>query len=581
MKLGRHEEALASFERAVVVRTGDVDALNNRGLALTELRRTAEALASFDRALAIDPAHVGALDNRGAALFAAGRFQDALACFDRVLALRPDDAEALYHRGHALANLGRYDEAVAAWRRVLALDPAHPNALGALAFHRLMICDWADHESFEAELKRALEQERAVVEPFTLLAYPVGAADQLRYTRQFMHRRLPATAEPLPMRETREAGKIRIAYLSADFHRHATAWLTAELFELHDRSRFEVVGISYGIDDGSEMRARLVKAFDRFHDVARRSDREVAGLLRELEVDIAIDLKGHTQDARPGILSYRPAPVQVAYLGYPATMGVDFIEYVIADAVVLPLDQQAYYTEKIVHLPASYQVNDRRQRIASGVPVRSDVGLPRDAIVFACFNNSWKITATMFDIWMRLLSAVEGSVLWLLYAHDRASDNLRAEASKRGLDPGRLVFAPKAEHADHLARHQLADIFLDTLPYNAHTTASDALGAGLPVLTCLGNTFAGRVAASLLGAVGLPELVTRSLEEYEDLALKLAMDRPLLASIRQKLQRSRSTCPLFDTERLCRDIEAAYVKMWRIRQSGGSPQSFVVSAKGD
>jgi len=577
-KLSRYEEALASFERAAAVDPRDVDALNNRGFALTQLRRFSDAFAAFDRALAIDPANIGVLGNRGAALLAIDRFEDALATFDRALALKPDHAETLYHRAHALANLGRYDEAVRAWERVLAIDPGHPHALGALAFYRLMLCDWSKAEEFEAKLTRALEDERAVVEPFTLLAYPIGSADQLRHTQRFVRGRIPAVPRLARPHKACVGEKIRLAYLSADFRNHATAWLAAELFELHDRSRFEVLGVSYGVDDGSETRRRLVEAFDQFHDVAQRSDREVAQLLLDLDVDIAVDLKGHTQHGRPAILACRPAPVQVSYLGYPATMGVDFIDYVLADRIVLPFDQQQSYSEMIVHLPNCYQINDSKREIAGEAPTRGAVGLPETGFVFCSFNNSYKLTPQFFDVWMQLLRQVEGSVLWLLGTSEAGTRNLRNEASARGVDPSRLVFAPKTEMSKHLARHRLADLFLDNLPVNAHTAASDALWVGLPVLTCMGETFVGRVAASLLSAVGLPELITRSLDEYEALALKLATDPGQIASLRKKLAGNCETSPLFDTDQTRRHIERAYVMMWDIAQRGEPPRSFVVDA---
>jgi protein O-GlcNAc transferase len=577
-KLARYEEALASFDRAAAIDPRDVDALNNRGFALTQLRRFAEALATFDRALAIDPRNIGVLDNLGAALFAMNRFEEALAIFDRALALKPDDAETLYHRGHALANVGRYDEAVIAWERVLAVEPSHLYALGALAFYRLMLCDWRDAEEFDARLKRALDDERAVIEPFTLLAYSIGPADQLRHTRRYVRHRIPAVPQLVPAPRPRSRDRLKIAYLSSSFNRHPTGWQIAELLECHDRTQFEVLGISYGPDDGSEIRARLVKAFDRFHDVVLRADREVAQLLFDLDVDIAVDLKGHTEQARPAILSYRPAPIQVSYFGYTATMGVDFIDYILADRVVLPFYQQDHYSEKIVHLPDCYWVNDSKRSVADEVASRALAGLPEAGFVFCCFNNSYKLTPQLFDVWMRLLRQVEGSVLWLLQTSGAATRNLCGEANARGVDPSRLVFAPKAEISRHLARHRLADLFLDNLPVNAHTAASDALWVGLPVLTCMGESFIGRVAASLLGAVGLPELVTRSLDEYEALALKLATDPMLIASIRQKLDASRKTLPLFNTDRLRRQIEQAYMTMWDIAQRGEPPRSFAVDA---
>src|SRR5262249_19594976 len=358
------------------------------------------------------------------------------------------------------------------------------------------------------------------------------------------------------------------------FYQHATAYLMAELFEKHDPGRFEIIGVSFGRDDRSEMRARLIAAFDQFLDVRAKSDAEVARLLSELKVDIAVDLKGYTRDGRPRILAHRPAPIQVNYLGLPGTMGADFIDYIITDEVVLPFDQHSFYSERIVHLPDCYQPNDRRRQIAERTPARAEVGLPERGFVFCSFNNNWKITPEVFDVWMRLLKAINGSVLWLLRDNATAEQNLRKEALARGVDPRRLVFAPRMKLEDHLARHRLADLSLDTPPCNAHTTASDALWAGLPVLTCMGKAFAGRVTASLLNAIGLPELVTSNMADYEALALTLAGDPARLRNIKAKLARNRETDPLFDTDRFRRGIEAAYTKMWEIWQTGATPESF-------
>jgi predicted O-linked N-acetylglucosamine transferase (SPINDLY family) len=369
---------------------------------------------------------------------------------------------------------------------------------------------------------------------------------------------------------------MRIAYLSADFRRHATAYLIAELIERHDRERFEIIGLSYGPDDRSDMRARLAGAFDRFVDVRTSSDEAIARLIERSRVDIAVDLMGHTQFARPAILAFRPAPIQAAYLGFPGTTGADFIDYVIADPIVAPFELQPCFTEKIVHLPECYQVNDSARKIATRIPTREEFGLPAEGFVFCCFNTSWKIAPAMFEVWLRLLRAVPGSVLWLLRDNADAERNLRREAAARGADPSRLVFADRLGPEQHLARHRLADLFLDTLPYNAHTTASDALWAGLPLLTCRGETFAARVAASLLESVGLPELVTTSLGDYETLALELATDDQLRRQLRQRLEGNRLTHPLFDTQRFRRHIEAAYQTMWELWQRRESPRSFSV-----
>jgi predicted O-linked N-acetylglucosamine transferase (SPINDLY family) len=370
--------------------------------------------------------------------------------------------------------------------------------------------------------------------------------------------------------------RIRIAYLSADFRQHATAELMAGLIEAHDRTRFEVGAVSWGQDDGSAMRARLVRAFDWFEDVRLKSDADVAQWLKDREIDIAIDLKGHTREARPGILAQRPCPVQVNYLGYPGTIGAPWLDYILADACVLPFDRQDCYSEKIVHLPHCYQVNDSSREIGE-TPTRAEAGLPGEGFVFCCFNAAWKISPAMFDVWMRLLSAVPAGVLWLLDDNATATRNLKTAAKAHGIDAARLVFAPRVPTATHLARHRLADLFLDTLPYNAHTTASDALWAGLPLLTCLGSQFDGRVAASLLETLGLPELVTHSLQEYEARALALARDPARLQILRAKLGDNRRTSPLFDTDRFCRGLENAYRRMMEILQAGQAPEGFTVS----
>ncbi len=354
--------------------------------------------------------------------------------------------------------------------------------------------------------------------------------------------------------------------------------LMAGLFESHDRDRFETIAVSFGPDDGSALRQRLQVSFDRFVDVRMRGDVEVVALLREMEVDIAVDLKGYTGDMRTGLFTRRCAPLQVSYIGYPGTLALPQLDYIVADRIVLPLDHAQHYSEKVAWLPHCYQPNDNTRQIAQRCPTRAEAGLPESGFVFCCFNNNYKITPAVFDIWMRLLRATPGSVLWLLGDNEAAARNLRREAADRGVDPTRLVFADRADIAEHLARHRLADLFLDTLLYNAHTTASDALWAGLPVLTHLGNAFAGRVGASLLDAVGLPELVTTSLEEYEARALSLAHNPQQLAQLRARLVSNRLTQPLFDTQRSCRHLEAAYTHMWQRYETGMPPESFEVPA---
>jgi predicted O-linked N-acetylglucosamine transferase (SPINDLY family) len=401
--------------------------------------------------------------------------------------------------------------------------------------------------------------------------------DQLLCSRTWARDKCPASPVPIWKGERYRHDRIRVAYLSADFRMHPMSYLIVGLFEHHDRGRFETIGISFGPDDRSEIRTRVKGAFEDFIDVRSKSDLEVARLMRELEVDIAVDLMGYTQYDRMGILALRPAPVQVSYIGFPGTMGADFIDYILADRFVIPEEHHACYTEKVVYLPDTYLANDSKRVIADRTPARAEAGLPEQGFVFCSFNNNYKISPPVFDVWMRLLDKVEGSVLWLLESNAVAVRSLRQEAANRGIAPERLVFAPIVKVEEHLARHRLADLFLDTLPYNAHTTACDALWAGLPVVTCLGTTFVGRVAASLLNAIGLNELITRSLEEYEALALELATNRKRLAGIKSKLAQNRETYPLFDTDRFRRHIEAAYTTMWERSQRGQPPESFAVA----
>ena len=573
--LQRYDESLAAYGRVLAIDPGHVPALVNRGVALWDLKRFADAITDYDRALALRPDHFEAHNNRGIALWSLKRHDEALTAFSQALEVNPSFSHALHNRGLILAELKRLGEALEAYDAAYLLDPGHKYNFEARAHAALHLCDWARTGQTAAKLPAEV-MKGTVVHPFILCGYTGDKALLLQGAKNFIHDRIGFPPAPLWQGKAYGHEKIRIAYLSADFHKHATAYLVAGLMERHDRSRFEVLGVSFGVDDRSAMRARMVRSFDRFFDVRGMSDRDVAQMLRDLEVDIAVDLKGYTTDQRPEILSHRPAPVQVNYLGFPGSMGADFMDYVIADEIVAPFAEQPFYTEKIIHLPGSYQVNDSRREIAPVTPSRAEAGLPIDGFVFCCFNDSYKITAPMFDIWMRLLAQTQGSVLWLISCNPDTMAHLAAEAAARGIHPERLVFAPRRELADHLARHRLADLFLDTLPYNAHTTTSDALWAGLPVLTCKSESFAGRVAASLLTAAGLPELITENHADYEKLALKLAHDPGLLGFYRHRLAGSRDACTLFDTDRFRRNIEAAYTKMWQRAEAGLPPESFAV-----
>jgi len=445
------------------------------------------------------------------------------------------------------------------------------NIEGARLGAKMHLCNWTQLDKEISDLTNSARAGRVNCAPFALLPLTDLPSDHLRCAEAWIAAEYPIAANPVWANEIYTHDKIRLGYVSADLHNHATAHLMAELFELHDKRRFSVTAFSLGIDDDSEIRRRLVSSFDRFIDCRTLNDSEVAQAIANLEIDILLDLKGFTQDARTNIFAQRPAPIQVNYLGYPGTMGAPYIDYILGDKTLFTLADAVFYSEKLVQLPDSYQPNDRKRQISTKVFTRQEAGLPENGFVFCCFNNNYKILPQTFDCWMRILKRVEGSSLWLFAENQTAMANLKKEAGIRGIDPTRLVFATRAELPDHLARHRLADLFLDTLPYNAHTTASDALWAGLPVLTRFGSTFAGRVAASLLNAIGLPELITHSSEDYEALAIELACDKEKLQRIRDKLAKNRLTAPLFDTPLYAKHLEAAYEAMYRRYQAGLPP----------
>jgi len=574
----RYEEAIADFDKATTLNPRYAEAFSNKGKALAELERYDAALHAYESALTLKPDLAEAWVGCGKLLISLNRLDQASAAYHRALALKPDLAQAWLGRASILLPLGNYDEAVDGYQRALSLDPDLHCAEGYRLFAKLNLCDWASLDDDVDRLLLRLREGRCVSPPFPLLTIPSTAADQLKCAECLL--------KDLPVRQAVWRGemyfhdRIHIAYLSADFRDHPVAHLTAGLFETHDRSRFEITGISIGTAQESRIGRRLKHAFDSFVEVEEKTDIEIAHLVRDRQIDIAVDLMGHTLGSRLGILARRPAPIQVHYLGYAGTTAASFIDYILADPIVVPEEHRAFFTEEVVWLPGSYLVNDDRRRIGEKTPSRAECGLPENAFVYCSFNNAYKIAPSIFAIWLRLLRATSGSVLWLSELNPAAQGNLRREAERCGVNPQRLIFAPKvADNADHLARQRLADLFLDTVPYNAHTTASDALWAGLPVLTCLGETFAGRVAASLLRAIGLPELITTSLDEYEALALKLASNPVLLATIKSKLGQNRETYPLFNTARFTRHIEAAYITMWERYQRGEPPAAFAVGEK--
>ncbi|HXR85906.1 MAG TPA: tetratricopeptide repeat protein [Stellaceae bacterium] len=574
--LRRYEEAIAAYDDAL--RAGpQAAALNNRGNALNRLQRHDEALASYEAAIRSDPALADPHSGRGIALAALGRYEEAVASYAKALALAPENAQALANRAEALCELGRYEEAADDYGRALEKDPAPPYTRGLRQLVQLQIGRWDDLEPQQKLLLREIAAGRAVSTPAALLPAPAGAALMRRCAELYIADRAPPAAVPLWSGGPYAHERLRIGYFSYDFREHAIAYLAAELFERHDRNAFEIIAFSYGPNTGDAMRRRLERGFDRFLDVAGASDRAIAEAARRAEIDIAVDLTGLTQYHRMGVFAQRPAPIQVNWLGFPGTSGASYFDYIVADAVLIPPAHRAAYSEKVVYLPDTYQVNDSQRVIADRVPDRATLGLPESGFVFASFCNAYKCNPDVFAIWMRLLESAAGSVLWLLEDNALFARHLRLEASRRGVAPERLVFAPRAPLPEHLARHRHADLCLDTFPYNGHTTTSDALWSGTPVVTWSGDAFAGRVAASLLRAIGLPELVAFSPAEYEALAQALARDPHRLAALREKLARHRLTQPLFDCVRFTRHLEAAYRGMAERQRAGLPPEDIVIA----
>jgi protein O-GlcNAc transferase len=576
---GEHEGAIQAHERALLLSPSYAEAHNNLGIALRTVGRFQEAVEHFRRAMALKENYAEAFSNMGTALDQLGRHEEAVAAYRRAIALKPELTVAYVNLAGSLWEQGNIGDAIASYAYSLSIDPDQPTAAVDLYHLRRHACDWRDIGAQEDRILNDTYRKGKRIPPFPLLnIHGDPVEEQLcarEWAKDLAQISRPAFDYPAPP-SAANPRRLRIGYLSADYCRHATVSLMAELIEKHDRALFEVFGYSYGKDDKSAMRRRIAGAFDTFADLKTLPFPEAARRIHGDGIDILIDMKGYTTYARTEILAYRPAPIQVNYLGYPGTMGAPFIDYLIADSFIIPDHAHAHYDEKIVTLPICYQPNDTKRAISETVPSRAECGLPENGFVFCSFNNSYKITPDVFDVWMRLLKATPGSVLWLFEPNALMADNLGREAASRGVDPARLVFARRADLPEHLARHAHADLFLDSLPVNAHTTASDALWAGLPVLTVAGQSFASRVAGSLLNAVGLPELITSSLAEYEALALRLAQNPQELAVYRQRLAENRVTAPLFDIDRYTRDLEAAFEQMAAISAAGEAPRAFAV-----
>jgi len=594
-KLNRYGEAVASFDRAIAIHSGVAEFWHNRGNALSQMGRQEEALQSYDQALALADDLADAWDNRGVLLREMKRHADALASHDRAVAIKPDQRLFWTNRGIVLRELKRISEALESLTKALEIDPNHAETLsmrGMLswieardydsavrdlerAVHLDPDCtyaagwlllvkqyggDWADYDANVTLINVGVKAGKTVVDPFVYQAVSHSPAD-LMESSMIHAQRFPKTPA-IVQRPARASGKIRLGYVSGEFREQATAHLMAGVYEHHDKEKFEIVAFDNGFDDQSPIRKRLIAAFDKFVSIAGLSDGAAARAVASENIDILINLNGYFGEYRMGVFAQRPAPIQVNYLGFPATLGATYIDYILADAVVIPAEERRFYSEKVLYLPHTYQANDSRRPLVENVPDRMESELPPNSFVFCNFNAAYKLTPATFSSWMRIVKQVPDSILWLLEGHHRFSVNLRKEAESRGVSGDRIIMAPFLPLAAHIARLSLADLVLDSLPYNAHTTAADALWAGVPVITQIGTTFPGRVGASILGAINLPELVTNTQADFESTAIRLAMNKPLLQSLRQKLADNRTTAPLFNTASFTKHIETAYQTMF-------------------
>jgi len=575
-KKGDLVSSIKHYQQAIKLDPNFFQSYNNLGNSLKQQGQFFQAIEMFNNALAIDPNYFDALNNLGVAYQEKGMFCKAIKAFEMALKINPNFVDALYNLGIIMKDEQKFDLSIDFLNRALLLKSDFEAAL-AEKFHQLLyICNW---DQIDENTKKAtlLGTQKKVISPFSALSFDDNPKRHQKRSEIYAEVKFLNKSIPFKTRSLNSKKRIKIGYFSADFHDHATMYLISKIFALHDRSKFEIYAYSIGPKKDDFMRQNLIRSVDIFDDVSQMSDKDIAMLARQDEIDIAIDLKGYTHRSRTGIFAYRAAPIQINYLGYPGTMGADFIDYIIADKIIIPEEYKNYYSEEIIYMPHSYQPNDNSRQISKKEITKSDMGLPEDSFVFCSFNNSYKITPREFDIWMRIIMKVKGSVLWLLKSNQWVEDNLKIEAKKRGVDPSRLIFADKLPHDEHLARHRLADLFLDTFNVNAHTTASDALWAGLPVVTKLGKGFAARVAGSLLNAIDLQELITKNEQDYEKLILELALKPEKLNKIKNKLHKNRLSSPLFDTEKYTKDLENGYQKVYQNYVDGNKHEIIINS----
>ena len=566
---GDVQGSLAMIERGVRAAPGYAPMRFVHGAILQGAGLKEEALKAYDAALQLQPDYTEVMINSGALLRDMQRHLEALDRFNRVLLINPDHLGALANCAIMLTEFKQGEEAILRFERLLQLDPEFAYGLGLLYYEQLHICDWKNSATLPEMILAGVRAGKKSCKTLALMAINDEASDHLIAAKTFGQHMFREQSVALWNGERYRHKKIRLAYLSPDLREHPVGHLMCGVFERHDKNRFETFAFSLGIDDGSRLRSRMIAAFDHFIDVREMGSQQIAQLMRAHEIDVVIDLAGYTSDSRTDVFAHRPVPAQMGFLGYPGTMGVSYMDYILADQYVIPMEQQQFYTEQVLYMPDTYLPTDASVKISERTPTRAECGLPDEGVVFCSFSHDYKISPHLFDIWMRLLNQVPGSVLWLMSRVTISKTNLRKEAAKRGIDPDRLIFAERVKHVeDHLARYRQADLFLDTHPYNAHTTAADALMAGLPVVTYMGNSFPSRVAGSLLHAIGMPDLITHSLADYEALVLKLARDPALLADAKARVKANKDTHALFDTPRFCLNLEAVVTAVWRKNELG-------------
>ena len=572
---GELEKAIEAYKKAISIEPNYPEAFNNMGNVLKDQGKLDEAIESYNKALSINPDYAEAYNNMGNALKDQGEIDEAIEAYNKALTLKPDYAEAYNNIGNSLKNQGKLDEAIEAYNKALSIKPDYEATRAEKLYQQAHVCDWKSIEE-ERKLIPELGTTKNSINPFSMLSLEDAPERHYLRSKVYAEAQYPQKPIPLPAKPSKRPECIRIGYFSTDFKRHPVAYLIAKVIEQHNRDKFQIFGYSLMNNKEDELQQRLTKSFDIFKDVSAISDKEVALLSRQDNIDIAIDLNGYTQNSRSGIFAYRAAPIQINYLGYPSTMGIKFIDYIIADQNLIPLESQKFFSEKPIYLPNTYMPTDNTRKFSQYPISRNEIGLPNDGFVFCCFNNNYKMTSAEFNIWMRLLHKIKGSVLWLRRSNMMSDKNIIKEAQKRNVDPSRIIFADKVPMDEHLARLKLADLFIDTFSFNGHTTTTEALWAGLPVVTKQGKGFASRVAASLIKAIGLPELITNSEKDYEALILDLATNPNKINKVKNKLVSNIISQPLFDTEKYTKHLENGYQKVYQNYFQEQPPQTIFI-----